>query len=59
MRSPLRPAVLLAGALLAVVPSDGEPVTGAEPGVRLGTLPGVIATLLGGVYLAAGARGGV
>ncbi len=39
--------------------SDGEPVTSAELGVRLGTLPGAIATLLGGAYLAASVRGGV
>lgn len=38
--------------------SDGEPVTSAELGVRLGTIPGVIATLLGGAYLADGARRG-
>jgi hypothetical protein len=38
--------------------SDGEPVTGAEVGVRLGTLPGVIATVLEGAYLVSGAIGG-
>lgn len=38
--------------------SDGEPVTGAEVGVRLGTLPGVVATVLGGAYLLAGVSRG-
>lgn len=38
--------------------SDGGPVTGAEVGVRLGTLPGAIATVLGGAYLLGGALGG-
>lgn len=38
--------------------SDGETVTGAELGVRLGTLPGAIATVLGGAYLISGAARG-
>ena len=38
--------------------SDGEPVAGAEVRVRLGTLPGAIATLLGGAYLVGGALNG-
>lgn len=38
--------------------SDGQPVTGAEVGVRLGTLPGAVATVLGAAWLAARARAG-
>lgn len=32
----------------------GDPVAGAEVGVRLGTLPGILATLVGGAYLVSG-----
>ena len=38
--------------------SDGEAVTGVEVGVRLGTLPGAVATVLGGAYLVGAAMGG-
>ena len=35
--------------------SDGEPVNEVDVGVRLGTAPGLLATVLGGAYLISGA----